>query len=319
MHNDQGMTGGEVEAAVAQRYSSAARVVEPSLCCAVSYDPTLLEVIPERVIERDYGCGDPSRHVQDADVVLDLGSGSGKTCFIASQVVGPKGRVIGVDANDEMLGLARGAQGDVATAIGYNNVTFLKGRIQDLALDLERLERHLCSRSVSSLADWMSLEEEITQWREQEPMVATGSIDIVVSNCVLNLVSQSARGRLFAELGRVLAPGGRAVISDIVANADVPAHLQSDMTLWSGCVSGAFREDRFLEAFSAAGFHEVVCLERQEDPWTVVEGIEFRSVTVQARAPGGLVEEATSSRGGHAVELDVMSGGGCCSPGGDPC
>jgi SAM-dependent methyltransferase len=84
------------ERAVRERYGAAARVREAALCCPVDYDARYLAAIPAEVIERDYGCGDPSRHVRGGDVVLDLGSGGGKICFIAAQLVGKQGRVIGV-------------------------------------------------------------------------------------------------------------------------------------------------------------------------------------------------------------------------------
>ncbi len=306
-----------VESAVSRRYAAAAQAVEPSLCCAVDYDPALLEVIPAEVIERDYGCGDPSRHVGAGDVVLDLGSGSGKTCFISSQVVGPSGKVLGVDANDEMLELARGAQPRVSSAIGYDNVQFLKGRIQDLALDLERLQRWLAENPINNLDDWQRAEETIRGWRSDNPLVASESVDIVVSNCVLNLVHPDDRRSLFDELGRVLKTGGRAVISDIVASADVPKHLQQDLSLWSGCVSGAFREDRFCEAFSAAGLVQVEMLHRQDEPWTVVEGIEFRSVTVRAFRPADSSDTVSDGPAG----LTILSGEqtSCCQPGEECC
>ena len=80
---------------VKERYASAAQQLEPALCCPVDYDPQLLKAIPPEVIERDYGCGDPSRYLKEGERVLDLGSGTGKVCFMASQVVGPKGKVIG--------------------------------------------------------------------------------------------------------------------------------------------------------------------------------------------------------------------------------
>ena len=305
-----------VEAAVASRYSAAARAVEPELCCAVTYDPALMAVIPDEVIERDYGCGDPSRQVRSGDVVLDLGSGSGKACFIASQVVGSTGRVIGVDANDEMLALARGAQKDVAAAIGYDNVCFLKARIQDLSLDLERLDHWFDGQQISDLAGWQRMEEMIRGWRVEQPLVPDKSVDIVVSNCVLNLVHPGDRRKLFGEVARVLKPGGRAVISDIVSDSDVPDHMQQDLALWSGCVSGAYREDRFLEAFAAAGLVEIEVVQRQAAPWTVVEGIEFRSVTVRAFSPvayGPLFD---------SIELPTLSPpdeSSCCEPGGDCC
>src|SRR5919109_574756 len=99
--------GGFVEDAVRERYGAGAKTVEPALCCPVSYDPKYLAAIPDEVIERDYGCGDPTPYVRPGDTVLDLGAGGGKVCFIAAQVASPSGRVIGVDCNPDMLALAR--------------------------------------------------------------------------------------------------------------------------------------------------------------------------------------------------------------------
>src|SRR5262245_35221215 len=95
------------EAAVRARYAEAAQQPATGLCCSVRYDPRYLDVIPQEVLDRDYGCGDPTPYVRPGETVLDLGSGGGKVCFIAAQLTGPKGRVIGVDCNHEMLGLAR--------------------------------------------------------------------------------------------------------------------------------------------------------------------------------------------------------------------
>lgn len=270
------------ERAVRERYSKGAQAREAALCCPVDYDARLLEVLPKEVIERDYGCGDPTRHLNEGEVVLDLGSGTGKICFMAAQVVGPKGRVIGIDVNDDMLAVARAAAPVVAERIGHANVEFRKGRIQDLRLDRGRLAAWIAEHPVSDEAGLEALELEVERIRREEPLVATGSVDVVVSNCVLNLVRPGHKSEMFVEIHRVLKPGGRAVISDIVAGADVPAHLQADPELWSGCISGAFREGAFLEAFEKAGFQGIEILERQETPWQVVEGIEFRSLTVRA-------------------------------------
>lgn len=271
-----------VDAAVRERYSGAAKQAEAELCCPVDYDPRYLEMIPPEILERDYGCGDPSKHVRPGDTVLDLGSGGGKICYIAAQIVGAEGRVIGVDCNDDMLGLARGYQQEMATKLGYDNVAFKKGRIQDLALDLDRLGEHLAKQPVSGSADWLRMSEHSRQLRASSPMIADASIDVIVSNCVLNLVRDDDRRQLFSEMHRVLKRGGRAVISDIVSDEDVPEHLKRDAKLWSGCMSGAYREDAFLKAFEAAGFYGIEIVSRQSEPWAVVEGIEFRSVTVQA-------------------------------------
>jgi SAM-dependent methyltransferase len=267
---------------VRQRYSAASRERTAELCCPVSYDSRYLAALPAELIERDYGCGDPSRHVRPGETVLDLGSGGGKICYIAAQIVGAGGRVLGVDANDDMLALARKYQRAIGDRLGYHNVSFYKGRIQDLALDLEVFERYLAECPVRSAADWLRAEAHAQHLRLAQPMIAPGSIDVVVSNCVLNLVRREDRGELFAEVFRMLRPGGRAVISDIACDRPVPEPLQQDAALWSGCISGAFVEEEFVEAFAAAGFHGMRIIDRQAEPWTTVEGIEFRSLTIQA-------------------------------------
>jgi len=271
-----------VEQAVKQRYSAASQEAEPALCCPVSYNTEYLAVLPDELIERDYGCGDPSKYVESGETVLDLGSGGGKICYIASQVVGPTGKVIGVDMNDDMLGLARKFQQEVGDRIGHHNVEFHKGKIQDLALDYDVFESHLSERPVSSSEQWLAAQEEASRLRREQPMVADDSVDVIVSNCVLNLVDETDRRQLFAEMHRVLRRGGRAVISDIVSDEPAPEHLRNDAKLWSGCISGAFVEDQFLQAFADAGFYGMEIVSRQQEPWAVVEGIEFRSVTVRA-------------------------------------
>lgn len=271
-----------IEAAVYERYATAAGQVEPALCCPVEYSADLLSVIPEEILQRDYGCGDPSPFVNEGETVLDLGSGGGKLCYILAQLVGKPGRVIGVDCNDEMLALARSHQQTVAERIGFSNVDFRYGLIQDLRLDLDVLGQELVQHPVRDPADWLALRDLEQRLRREQPMIADESIDCVVSNCVLNLVCQQDRRQLFDEVFRVLRHGGRAAISDIVSDEDVPDNLQRDSTLWSGCISGAFREDRFLHAFEKAGFHGIEIAKLQRDPWRTVEGIEFRSMTVVA-------------------------------------
>ena len=272
----------DVERSVLERYAGAARDRQGELCCPVAYDPRYLEAIPQEILERDYGCGDPSNHLRPGETVLDLGSGGGKICYIAAQVVGAEGRVIGVDMNDEMLVLAESHRETIAERLGYSNVRFHKGKIQDLALDYRRLEQRLERTPARTPQDLDDLEAWKEEQRREAPMIPDESIDVVVSNCVLNLVRKRDRRRLFAEIHRVLRPGGRAVISDIVADEEVPVSLQADPVLWSGCISGAFREDRFLDAFAEAGLYGMRVLERDAEPWQVVAGIEFRAVTVEA-------------------------------------
>jgi len=162
-----------VTQSVKDRYAAGARERQEELCCPVEYDGKYLEAIPEEVLARDYGCGDPSRFLAPGDTVLDLGSGTGKICFIASQIVGPEGRVIGVDMTDEMVERGRANIADAGVA----NVEIKKGIIEQLPVE-------------------------------------DASVDVVISNCVINLSPE--KERVFAEIARVLAPGGRMVVSDIV-------------------------------------------------------------------------------------------------------
>lgn len=270
------------ETAVRERYAAGAKQTEAKLCCPVEYDTKFLEIIPPEVIERDYGCGDPTRYLRPGETVLDLGSGSGKICFIAAQIVGPTGQVIGVDMTDEMLEVARRNAPIVADRLGFRNVEFRKGRIQDLALDLEKLDAELKARPITDAASFLRADELAQELRVKQPLVASDSIDVVVSNCVLNLVEPKSKRQLFEEIFRVLKKGGRAAISDIVSDEEVPEHLQNDPELWSGCISGALTEEGFLQAFSDAGFYGIQILKRDTRPWQTVEGIEFRSVTVEA-------------------------------------
>ncbi|MGE5219080.1 MAG: methyltransferase domain-containing protein [Chloroflexota bacterium] len=270
------------EAAVLERYGGAAKEVEACLCSPVSYDRSLLEIIPNELLEKDYGCGDPSRYVRKGETVLDLGSGSGKACYIISQIVGARGKVIGVDFNPPMIDLARKYQQSVGDRLGYHNVEFRRGKIQDLQTDLELVDRYLQRNPIGSVTGLARLEDFQHRISREQPLVADASIDVIVSNCVLNLVRPEDKKQLFAEMYRVLKRGGRVAISDIVSDEPVPRHLSQDPNLWSACVSGAFQEEDFLRAFEDAKFHGIRIEEFSSKPYQVVEGIEFRAVTVTA-------------------------------------
>ncbi|MDF1583920.1 MAG: methyltransferase domain-containing protein [Methyloprofundus sp.] len=286
-----------IETGVFERYSEGAQTQQADLCCPVDYDRELLAILPQEIIDKDYGCGDPSRYVKKGDIVLDLGSGSGKICYMAAQLVGASGRVIGVDMNDDMLGLARKYQAKMAEKIGSDRVAFVKGQIQDLALDLQALDAHLAENPIHSSQDVISLRTWQDQQRTKNPLIKDNSIDLVISNCVLNLVHDSDKEKLIKEIFRVTKPGGRVAIADIVSDEFVPAHMKKDQKLWSGCISGALQEHAFLEAFVNAGFVAVAYDKWENEPWQVVEDIEFRSVTITAIKP----KEETAQDRGHAV------------------
>ena len=127
-----------IEADVTARYSAGAREKQAALCCPVTYDKELLALLPHEIVEKDYGCGDPSRYVRAGDSVLDLGSGAGKICYMAAQLVGPGGHVIGVDMNDDMLALARKYQPQMAHRLRAGRGGLLQGYIQELGPDPAR-------------------------------------------------------------------------------------------------------------------------------------------------------------------------------------
>ena len=144
--------------------------------------------------------------------MLDLGSGAGIDCFIASKRVGPEGRVIGVDMTPEMVERAR----ENAASGGYGNVEFRLGEIEALP-------------------------------------VADGSVDVIISNCVLNLSAR--RGDAFAEAMRVLRPGGRIMISDLLSEEAAPEFLLASVDVLVGCLPVS--QDGYLAQVTDAGFEEV--------------------------------------------------------------
>ena len=212
-------------AEVREFYGLAAEEPQAELCCPVRPDPEDLAHIPSEVVERFYGCGSPvsAAAPQPGETLVDLGSGAGIDCFIAARRVGSAGRVFGIDMTDQMLGVARESQAHVTEALGYDNVVFHKGIL------------------------------------EQIPLPAA-SADIVTSNCVINLSPD--KPAVFREIWRVLRDGGRAVIADIVADGEVPPAMRADGQLWGECISGALSEDAFLASFERAGFYGISVLKR---------------------------------------------------------
>jgi len=270
---------------VLERYSEGAKQREATLCCPVDYDTSLLKLLPQEIIDRDYGCGDPSRYVQQGDTVLDLGSGGGKICYMAAQLVGEQGSVLGIDMNDDMLVLARSHQSAMADKLGGDRVSFIKGYIQDLALDLTATDHWLSQHPITGHEGVAALTHFQQQQKRAQPLIADQSIDLIISNCVLNLVDAGDKPAMFNDMFRVLRHGGRVAISDIVSDQTVPQSLMDDPELWSGCISGAMEEEAFIRAFTDAGLTGVRIDKWDAAPWQVVEGIAFRSVTITAYKP----------------------------------
>jgi radical SAM protein with 4Fe4S-binding SPASM domain len=223
-------------------YARAAETPQASLCCPVSYDPADSAHIPQDVIDRFYGCGGPMgvAQVKPGETVLDLGSGAGIDVFIAAKRVGPTGRAIGVDMTDPMLGVAGQNRAKVAERLGYDVAEFRKGFLEEVPAE-------------------------------------DRSVDLVTSNCVINLSPD--KPRVFAEMWRILKDHGRIVVSDIVADRPVPPDLKVNVHLWGECISGALSEDEFVAGLEKAGFHGLAILKKSF--WKEVEGFTFYAVTVR--------------------------------------
>lgn len=217
--------------AVRERYASAASSVltgNGSSCCggqaANQADPITgnlysqqeAGLIPLDALTASLGCGNPTAlaELHEGEIVLDLGSGGGIDVLLSARRVGPTGHAYGVDMTDEMLALAEKNK----TQAGAENVTFLKGRIEDIPLP-------------------------------------DNSVDVIISNCVINLAVE--KSAVLKEAFRVLKPGGRFAVSDVVSRGTLPDDLKQDMEAWIGCIAGALEENEFRTLLAEAGFEDI--------------------------------------------------------------
>ena len=232
----------EIKSAVLEHYSARAREqlakeerieltpVADDSCCGPTEAPATetsswadklysadeLGTLPEEVTELSLGCGNPTAiaELRPGDVVLDLGSGSGLDCFLAAQKVGPAGKAVGLDMNDDMLELAGRNLAKVSAA----NVEFHKGEMESMPLP-------------------------------------DSTFDVIISNCVINLSPD--KDAVFRESFRVLKPGGRFSVSDIVWRQAPSEEERGKDQPWAGCVAGALPVDEYVSKLKAAGFAEV--------------------------------------------------------------
>jgi len=216
---------------------------------AMGYTKDELDSVPEGA-DLGLGCGNPQTiaALQPGETVLDLGSGAGFDCFLASKRVGNKGRVIGVDMTPEMVTKAR----DNARRVEATNVEFRLGEIEHLP-------------------------------------VSDGSVNVVMSNCVINLSPD--KWAVLREAFRVLVPGGRLAISDVVAVKDMPAALAENLQALTGCVAGAAKIDVLRELLADAGFERIEIKPRPESGTVIgrcMPGAEdyVISASIEATKPG---------------------------------
>ena len=190
-------------------YSEAAVTAQDNLCCPTEYDLSDLSHIPKEVTEISYGCGSPVGRagLREGEVMVDLGSGGGIDCFIAAKHVGETGQVFGIDMTDEMLDIARKNASQVVKNLGYNNIEFKKGFLEDIPIE-------------------------------------DTSVDLVTSNCVINLSTN--KNAVFKEIHRILKHNGRFLIADIISEIEVPEEMRINKELWGECISGALTLKEFL-------------------------------------------------------------------------
>lgn len=250
-----------IHEAVREHYGAFARKasdVQPSCCsssagdesCGCSpklYDERLLSGLPVGVTSLSAGCGDPVTiaGLKPGEMVLDLGSGGGIDCFLASRQVGPTGRVIGVDMTPDMLDRANANK----EKLGVHNVEFRHGQIEALPVE-------------------------------------SNSIDVIMSNCVINLSPDKMS--VFREAFRVLRPGGRASISDIVTEGDFSPEQRTQLDEWAGCVTGAIDVGVYTGMMRDAGFADIQVVDKVGDGGCVEEQVgmpRIFSARITARKP----------------------------------
>lgn len=227
------MPGDELRKAVKETYGAAALTVlqgqgsaacggigqKGGSCCGGDvitsnlYEQVETAGMPEDALLASLGCGNPTAlaELRPGETVLDLGSGGGIDVLLSAKRVGPEGHAYGLDMTDEMLTLAEQNR----TAVGAENVTFLKGHIESIPLP-------------------------------------DNAVDVLISNCVINLSAD--KDAVLREAFRVLKPGGRFAVSDVVVEGDLPDALRRDMTAFVGCVAGALERSDYRRRLEAAGF-----------------------------------------------------------------
>ena len=268
------MAGNNSLAVVKDFYTEAADTAKEDILNPACYDPALMDHIPEQYRFRGYGCGSPvmDAGITEGEHVVDLGSGRGIECFIAAKQVGPQGRVTGIDMLDPMLAHAREGQAAVAKKLGYDNMDFRKGYLET-----------------------MPLEDD--------------TADLLLSNCVLNLSTD--KRSMFSEMFRVLKPGGRLTISDVVCETEPGPEIRNDDTLHGECIAGAQTQKNLCGLLEEAGFESLIMIKRF--PYRIVGGHQFFSLTFSARKPVEAEMVKTVYRG--PLKTAVTPGGTILTPG----
>ncbi|MFK7884818.1 MAG: arsenite methyltransferase [Phycisphaerales bacterium] len=233
------------------------------LAQAIGYSDDELASTPESA-NMGLSCGNPTAlaSLTHGEVVLDLGSGGGFDCFIAGRKVGVEGRVIGIDMTPEMIGKARTNTASYSERTGLDNVEFRLGEIEHLP-------------------------------------VADASVDVVISNCVLNLAPDKAQ--VWREIARVLKPGGRVAVSDLALLKALPENVMADAEALVGCVSGAVLVEETRAQMNAAGLADIVLTPKSD----YVDAMSSLGDPLYERIASGLPEG--TGPGDYITSLDMSA------------
>ena len=241
--------------------------LQTNACCTIDPPPKyiseIIGQIHDEVVSKYYGCGLTIPNKLEGVKILDLGSGSGRDCFIASKLVGQEGQVVGVDMTDEQLNIANKHIDYHTEKFGYKyaNVKFLKGNIE--SLDLLNLEPN--------------------------------SFDIIISNCVINLATD--KSKVLKDAYNLLKPGGEMYFSDVYCDRRIPKALQDDQVLWGECLSGAMYWNDFQKSARDVGFTDPRTIENRpisvenEKLEVKLGALKFFSVTYRLFKIKGLEED----------------------------
>lgn len=227
----------------------AERIKSSASCCGGSdnccdpgstlYPVDLLTTVPNDVASTSYGCGDPITlaSLLPGQIVLDLGSGAGLDCLLASKKVGESGKVIGVDMTPEMIERAQAN----ARRVGATNVEFRHGYLESLPVE-------------------------------------SNTVDVIISNCVINLSPD--KEAVFREAFRVLAPGGKLAVSDIVTDGDLPQAVRESLSAWAGCVAGAVQAGEYIRMMQSVGLTNISIVPVFFDKQTVDDALKDMNLDV---------------------------------------
>lgn len=269
---------GEVESAGSCCCAGACGVTESidaaDLAQQIGYTKEELEALPADA-NMGLSCGNPTiiANLKEGETILDLGSGGGFDIFLAGPKVGKSGRAIGVDMTPQMIDKARANIGHYQSTTGLDNVEFRLGEIEHLP-------------------------------------VQDSSVDVIISNCVLNLSMD--KQQVWNEIARVLKPGGRVAVSDIALLKPLPAEVKEIVESWAGCVAGAIPVETMREQMSNAGLSEIVLSPKPEYVKALTEANDPLYTKVSALLPEGQAAADVITSLDIQAKKPCGCGPGCC-------